>query len=154
MSQTGVSQAEISESADNFERDVVEVPAGASFTVPVLSETLEVRKEPFRTGTVRLHKLVHELPEVISEVLASETIDIERIPMDVLVDAPPPVRVEGNVTVISIVEEVLVVTKQLRVKEELRIIRRQAVSNFYQEVGLRSEEVVVERVESDTPTQI
>ena len=103
---------------------------------------------------MRLHKIVHESPEIISEVLAAESIDVERVPMDVLVDAPPPVRMEGDVTVISVVEEVLVVTKQLRVKEELRIIRKQSVSNFYQEVGLRSEELVVERVESSTPTQV
>jgi uncharacterized protein (TIGR02271 family) len=128
-------------------------PEGSEFTVPVLSEDLEIRKEVVRTGAVRLHKLVHEAPEVISEVLASENIDIERIPMDVIVDAPPPVRVEGDTTVIPVVEEVVVVTKQLRLKEELRITRRQSVSNFYQEVTLRTEEIVVERVDGKSSTQ-
>ena len=117
----------------------------SEMVVPIIREELDVRKEVFQTGTVRLRKVVHETPEMVSELLASENIEVERIPMDVIVDAPPPVRMEGDVTVISVVEEVLVVTKQLRLKEELRIARRQSVTNFYQEVTLRSEELVVER---------
>ena len=119
------------------------------FVVPVLQEELDIRKEVFRTGTVRLRKIVHEVPQSVSEALASENIEVERIPMDMFVDVPPPVRVEGDVTVISVVEEVLVLTKKLRLKEELRIARRRSVSNFYQEVTLRSEELVVERLGGD-----
>lgn len=126
----------------------------SEFVVPVLREQLEVQKEVVRTGTVRLHKLVHETPEMISEHLVSEGVEIERIAMDVIVDAPPPVRVEGDVTVISIVEEVLVVTKQLRVKEELRIGMRRSVSEYRQEVTLRSEELVVERVGEESPAEV
>ncbi len=126
----------------------------SDFVVPVLREELDIRKEAFRTGTVRLRKVVHETPETISEVLASENIDVERLPMDMIVDAPPPVRMEGDVTVISIVEEVLVVTKQLRLKEELRIVRRRSVSNYYQEVTLRSEELIVERADHENPTEV
>ena len=125
--------------------------ASGEIVIPVLREELDVRKELFQTGTVRLRKIVHESPEVISEVLAAENIDVERVPKDMIVDMAPPVRMEGDVTVISVVEEVLVITKQLRLKEELRISRRQSTSNFYQEVTLRSEEVVVEREKSTTP---
>lgn len=144
-------ESEMNKPASNIDEqtDVSEV---AGFTVPVLSEELEVRKELVRTGTVRLHKVVHEEPELVSEVLASENIEVERVPMDVIVDTPPPVRIEGDATVISVVEEVLVVTKQLRVKEEVRITRRKSASNFYQEVTRRREEMVVERAETKNPT--
>jgi uncharacterized protein (TIGR02271 family) len=121
----------------------------SEFVVPVLREDLDVRKEVFRTGTVRLRKLVHEAPETVSELLASENVEIERVSMDVIIDTPPPVRIEGDVTVIPIVEEVLVFTKQLRLKEELRITKRRSVSDFRQEVSLRSEELIVERLDNE-----
>lgn len=126
----------------------------SEFTVPVLREELEIRKEVHHTGTVRLRKVISESPEFISEVLGAENIEIERIPMDVLVDAPPPVRTEGDVTVIPIVEEVLVVTKQIRLKEEVRISRRHSASNYYEEIRLRSEELVVERADAEKPTRL
>lgn len=122
------------------------------FTVPVLREELDVRKEVLRTGAVRLQKVIHESPEAISELLASESIEIERVPMDVIVDSPPSIRKEGDVTVIPIVEEVLVVTKHLRLKEEVRIGKRRSVSEYRQEVSLRREDLIVERVDSDNST--
>ena len=149
MSQTGLSPLK-----EKFDQKLEESSSRSEFVVPVIREELDVRKEVFRTGTVRLRKVVHEQPEMVSELLASENIEIERIPKDVVVDAPPPVRMEGDVTVISVVEEVLVFTKQLRLKEEVRIARRQSVSNFYQEVTLRSEELIVERDGSTTPTEV
>lgn len=136
------------------EFELTQPGSSAEFTVPVIQEELDVRKQVHSTGTVRLRKLVTESPEIVSEVLASENIEIERVPMDRIVDAPPPVRMEGDVTVISIIEEVLVVTKQLRLKEELRITKRRSVSNFYQEVSLRNEEVIVERAEQDIPNPL
>ena len=149
MSQTGLSPLN-----EKFDRELEGSSSRSEFVVPVIREELDVRKEVFRTGTVRLRKVVHEEPEMVSELLASENIEIERVPMDVVVDAAPPVRMEGDVTVISVVEEVLVFTKQLRLKEEVRIARRQSVSNFYQEVTLRSEELIVERDGSTTPTKV
>ncbi len=121
------------------------------FVVPVVGEELNVRKELFAAGTIRLSKVVHETPEVVTENLISENIEIERMPMDVVIDVPPPVRMEGDVTVISVVEEVMVVTKQLRLKEELRMFKRRSVSEYRQEVTLRSEELVVERIDGNSP---
>ncbi len=114
--------------------------------VPVIREELEVHKELRRTGTVRILKTIRELDELVTESLASEAVDVERVPMDLLVEAPPPIRTEGNVTIVPVVKEVLVVTKQLRVVEELRITKRQSISDYRENVTLRAEEVVVERV--------
>jgi uncharacterized protein (TIGR02271 family) len=146
-------ELELPETASDLTLGSRIVTGTSEFVVPVVREELDVRKEVLRTGTVRVRKIVHEAPESVSELLTSENIEIERIPMDVLVDAAPPIRMEGDVTVISIVEEVLVVTKQLRLKEELRIAKRQSRSEYRQEVTLRSEEVIVERLHGETSTQ-
>jgi stress response protein YsnF len=117
--------------------------------VPVLKEELEIRKELRKTGTVRVLKTVRELEEVVSEALASEKVDVQRIPMDLIVDSPPQVRTEGDVTIIPVVKEELVVTKQLRVVEELRVTKHKSVSDYRETVTVRAEEVTVERVNSE-----
>ncbi|MBV8705606.1 MAG: YsnF/AvaK domain-containing protein, partial [Acidobacteriaceae bacterium] len=117
--------------------------------VPVLKEELEVHKELRKTGTVRIHKTVHEIEEAVSESLTSETVDVQRIPMNLVVDSPPPVRTEGDITIISVVKEELIVTKQLRVVEELRVTKRKSVSDYRENVTVRAEEVVVERINSE-----
>ena len=117
--------------------------------VPVLKEELEVHKELRKTGVVRVLKTVRELEEVVSQSLASETVDVQRIPMDLIVDSLPQIRTEDEVMIIPVVKEELIVTKQLRVVEELRITRRRSVSDYKETVKLHAEEVTVERINSE-----
>jgi uncharacterized protein (TIGR02271 family) len=117
--------------------------------IPVIREELEVHKETHKTGTVRIRKTVRELEEVVNESLASETVDVERVPVDRIVDSLPAVRIEGEVTVIPVVREELVITKRLRVVEELRVTKRVSVSEYREPITLRAEEVAIERVDSE-----
>ena len=116
-----------------------------TFVIPVIEESLDVSKGVVETGVVRIHKSVREHQVVISEPLTSETVHVERVPMDVIVDGPLPIRTEGDVTVIPVVEEVLVTTKQLRLVEEVRITRVRSTNVHHQNVTLRAEDVDVER---------
>ena len=114
--------------------------------IPVLEESLEVQKLQVITGTVRLRKVVHEHEAIVDEPLLTGTVQIERVPINRAVEGPVPVRQDGETTIISIIEEVLVVTKQLILKEELRITRHIAETHNPQRVTVRSEEVTVERI--------
>jgi uncharacterized protein (TIGR02271 family) len=113
--------------------------------VPVVEETAVVHKERVVTETVRLHKRVHEDEEVLDIPVQTEAIEVERVPVGRWIDAPIDVRQEGDTTVYPVVEEVLVVEKRLRLVEEVRVTRRQATRQVQERVGLRREEVVVER---------
>ena len=113
--------------------------------LPLIMEEVDIRKEQVTKATFRLTKAVHERPELINEFLTSEHFVVERLPRDELVDTPPTVRFEGDVIVIPVIEEILVVKKELRLKEELRITKKQIVHEHRQEVTLRSEELIVER---------
>ncbi len=117
--------------------------------IPVLQEEIEVHKEIRKTGTVRIRKTVRESEELVHESLAYETVDVERVPMDRFVDTLPSIRTEGEVTVIPVVKEEIVVTKRLRLVEELRLTKRVSVSDYSEPVTLRAEEVVIERVDSE-----
>ena len=61
------------------------------------------------------------------------------------VDAPPPVRREGDTTIVSVVEEVLLVERRLMVREEIRLTTRRSETHDPRTVSLRREVVHVER---------
>jgi stress response protein YsnF len=79
---------------------------------------------------------------------ASESISIETVEIGREVAEAPPVRTEGNVTIIPILEEVTVVTKRLILKEEIRMTRTRTETTSVETVPLRTEHAVVERFSS------
>ena len=113
--------------------------------VPVIEETAVVYKERVTTDTVRLHKRVHEDEQVLDIPVQIEAIEVERVPVGHWIEAPAVVRHEGDTTVYPVVEEVLVTEKRLRLVEEVRVTRRQATHNVRKQIGLRREEIVVDR---------
>jgi uncharacterized protein (TIGR02271 family) len=117
--------------------------------MPVIAETLDVQKRKVQTGGVRVRKVVHEREEVVDEPLMREEVQVKRVPVNRVVDAPVPVRHVGNTMIISLLEEVLVVEKRLMLKEELHITKGEIETYKPQRVTLRSEEAVVERVGDD-----
>ena len=62
----------------------------------------------------------------------------------------PEARQEGDTTIIPIVEEVLVVERQLVLKEEVRIRRVRTTEHHKETVKLRYQEAVVTRQPGDT----
>ena len=116
--------------------------------VPVLVEELEVQKRLVETGKVRITKVVHERETLVDEPLFHDKVAITRVPMQRVVDGPVPVREENGTTIISIVEEVLVVEKRLMLREEIHIRKQRIETHQPQHITLRSEEIRVERVPS------
>lgn len=117
-------------------------------TVPVVAEELSVEKRKVETGRVRITKTVHEHQEVVDELLLQEEVDVRRVAINQVVDAPPPVRYEGDTMIIPLLEEVLVVEKRLMLKEELHVSKRQTSTHQPQQVTLRREEATIERFDS------
>ena len=117
----------------------------ATEVVPVSREELDVGKRTVETGRVAVRKTVSTHEEKVEVPLDHDEVDIERIAIDRVVDELPRQRYEGDVLVIPVLEEVLVVRKQWVLKEELRV-RKRAVRAMHEEsVALRAEHVKVER---------
>ena len=114
--------------------------------VPVVVEELEVQKRVVETGTVRITKVVHEHETVVDEPLWRDNVAISRLPMERVVEGPIPMREEQGTTIISVVEEVLVVEKRWMLREEIHIRKRHTETHQPQQIMLRSEEVQIERV--------
>lgn len=121
---------------------------GARFVIPVLAESIKVGTRSVDTGRgVRVHKTVQEEERVVDPPLLRDELVVERVAVGTIVAEgdPPQARQEGDTWIVPVLEEVLVVQKQLLLKEEVRITRRREPMHAPQTVRLRSEHVAVER---------
>ena len=84
--------------------------------------------------------------------LVVERVEVERVPVNRVVDGPVAVRHEGDTIVVPVTEEVLVVHKQLRLVEEVRIRKVRVEKRDPQRVMLRKDEVTVEPEENSGGT--
>jgi uncharacterized protein (TIGR02271 family) len=113
--------------------------------IPLVEERLEVGKRAVERGRVVVRKRVETREELAEAVLHREELSVERVPLGVPVDAPPPVREEGDVLIVPVVEEQLVVQTRLILKEELRVTRHRRAETFREPVRLRAEVAEVVR---------
>ncbi|USX26736.1 YsnF/AvaK domain-containing protein [Oxalobacteraceae bacterium OTU3CINTB1] len=119
---------------------------GETVTLPVLQEQLHVDTRLADTGRgVRVHKLVRSHRQQVDQTLWHDEIDVRHVPVDRVVSAPPAARYEGDTFIVPVLEEVLVVEKRYRIKEELHITRLRHASQHQETVPLRAEHVTVER---------
>jgi uncharacterized protein (TIGR02271 family) len=119
----------------------------SGITLPVAEEQLEVGRKVVDTGMLRLHKRVDQVPTHVREPVALETVEVRRVPIGRVVDEPPPMRQEGDVTVVPVLHERLVTRKELVLVEEVHLIRRRKVVHAEAQVPLRRERVEVERLD-------
>ncbi|HWJ94872.1 MAG TPA: DUF2382 domain-containing protein [Telluria sp.] len=116
--------------------------------IPIVEEQLAVGTRTVETGRgVRIHKTVTEQPVSIDERLLRDEVEVRHVEVDriVALDQAPAVRYEGETLVVPVLEEVLVVERRLRIKEELHITKARREERFQQTVMLKSEQVSVER---------
>ena len=120
-----------------------------SETIQLLEETLHVSKRDAVTGTVRVSTRTETRDEVAEVALDRNVVDVTRVPVGRLVEAAPPVRTEGNLTVVPVLEERFVVVKQLYLAEELHIRHRVESTVEQVSVQLRRQTATVERVDAE-----
>ncbi len=94
---------------DNFQGNHQGLPARQSQVIPVIEEKLVVTTELVETGSVTVSKKVVEEEVQFDEHITSEQLLVERKEINRYVDtAPPAIRQEGDVTIISVMKEVRV----------------------------------------------
>ena len=119
--------------------------------LPLLAEEIAVSKQVVETGRVQVTRVTREREQLIDELLAHQTVEIERTPMARHVEAMPAIREEGDTVVIPIVEEVLVVERRLFLKEEVRVRRVRSTEIHQETVTLRHHEAVVTHLPAAGP---
>ncbi|MGI4756535.1 MAG: YsnF/AvaK domain-containing protein [Janthinobacterium lividum] len=92
-------------------------------TIPLIAEHLDVTTHLRQTGVVRLQKVVEERTETVEVPLTSRVWDVKHVPVDRVVEEVPDVRQVGDTTIYPVMEERLVVVRQLVLKEEVHVTR-------------------------------
>jgi uncharacterized protein (TIGR02271 family) len=115
--------------------------------LPVMEETLDVQTRRVETGRIRIRKVVHAREEFVDPPLLRDEVEIERVPINRVVEGPLPVRYEGDTMIISLLEEVLVVETRLLLTEEVHITTRRTETHTPERVTLRHEDVTIERID-------
>ena len=120
---------------------------GRDQTIELAEEELRIGKREVERGRVVVRTRVEERDEIAEAVLRQEDVTVERIPVGRPVEAAPQVREEDGVLIVPVLEERLVVTTELVLKEEIRITKKSRTEMVREPVRLRSERVEVERLE-------
>ena len=117
--------------------------------IPLLAEQLKIARQKVLTGGVRVHKTVNERTETIDEPTLKEEMEIQRVPVNQFITEAPAVRYEGDVMIVPLMEEVLVVEKKLVLREEIRITKRRNTLRNPQQYVVRREEATLEQIQPD-----
>jgi stress response protein YsnF len=116
--------------------------------VPLFEEQARVEKRQVTTGRLRVRTVAELVEEIAGATLEEENVEVVRIPIDRVVTKVPAVRTKNRVTIIPVLEEVLVVEKQLVLREELHIRRSLTREKVKVPIKLRRQRAIVERVEA------
>lgn len=122
-----------------------QTPGDNQLLIPVIQEEIRVDKRVVESGKVRISKRISEHEELVDVPLMHEEVSIERVQLNLFVEAMPPVRQEGDTMVIPVVREEIVIQKRLLLVEELRVRKQLIEEHKPQPITLRREEVEIIR---------
>jgi len=117
--------------------------------LPLTEEQIHIEKRRVTTGKVRVQTMVDVSDELVTQELTAERVAVSRVPVNRYVEIAPQIRTEGELTIIPILQEVLVVERKLLLKEEIHIQRTVTTELVTETVPVRKQRAVVESEEID-----
>lgn len=129
-------------------------PLHDSGSIALIEETAQVEKQTVTTGRVTVQTFVDNVEELVRTTLEETHVEVVRVPINRAVDKAPSVRTEGDVTIIPVLEEVLVIEKRLMLKEELHVTRKTGLDNVEVPITLRKQRATIERLDTDAASSI
>ena len=121
--------------------------------IPLPVEEVSVSRREIKQANVQIALNTRTREQLIDEELTHVRVEIERFSIDQTVEAVPPIRQEGDITIIPVVEEVVIVERRLVLKEEVRVRRVSTKEQHQETVVLRQQEAVITREEPDSQSQ-
>ena len=104
----------------NEKKDPVTI---AEEVIPLVEERVRIGKRMREGRTVSISTRPVSETVSLSEPLTREHVSVERVPVGEVIDAVPPVREEGDLTIIPVVEERIRVIVDLVLVEEIHLRR-------------------------------
>ena len=122
---------------------------GSAAALPLSEEIVHISKREVVTGRVQVRTFAETAEKLVREELDTAQVSVTRVPINRIVDEPPLPRTEGDVTIVPVLEEVLVVETKLLLKEEIHIRRSLTKETVEARVPLRKQRAVIEKREGD-----
>jgi stress response protein YsnF len=117
--------------------------------IPLHVEEVSVSRREIKEATVQIALITGTREQLIDEELTHVRVEIERVPIGRAIEVVPPISHEGDLTIIPVVEEIVVVERRLVLKEEVRVRRMSTKEQHQETVVLRQQEAVITREEPD-----
>lgn len=111
--------------------------------IPIVEEQVQIDTRVVELGHVTVQKKVDEFLDERSISLRHQQVEVERVPVDRIIDEIIEPYLDGDVYVVPIIEEEIVITRRLRLKEELRVQRTIGHHEESIQTPFRRERVVV-----------
>lgn len=118
-----------------------------------VEESLHVEKRRAVTGRVRVTTSSDLTEELAHVSLSGELVEVTREAIGREVTEAPQMRIDGDVTIIPVLEEIVVVEKRLVLVEEIRIRKIATTEEVSIPVTVRKQRVTVERLENENPNE-
>ena len=116
--------------------------------LPLRAEEISILTRRVEGDTVHVDTVTHHHERLVELNLTHERVEVEIVPIGRRIDAAPPIRQEGDTTIMSVVEEIVVVERRLVLKEEVRIRRVHVTETHRETVTVRAQDAVVTRTEA------
>jgi uncharacterized protein (TIGR02271 family) len=121
------------------------MPEQVETVIPLYEETVSVGKRPVERGRVRVDVRVAEREQTLQQTLERRDVEVERVAINRVVESAPETRREGDVLIIPVVEEEVVMVKRLVLREEIHVRERTTQRTEQFTVNVRSEKAEISR---------
>ncbi|TJZ79886.1 YsnF/AvaK domain-containing protein [Paracoccus hibiscisoli] len=115
-------------------------------TIPLVEERLTVTKQKRVTDRVRVSTMTETVDSLVPIDFADVEVDVVRVPVERIIDTVPAIVTEGDLTIIPVVEERIVVTRQLVLREEIHIRRTERQETADIPVSIRRQRATIEHL--------
>lgn len=142
ISETSAPHPVVAQAVQETRKDVEAV-------IPLLREDVVIDKRKVEGDRVRVSIETLTETKTVEEELLSDAVDVRRVSFDRPLSEIPEIRREGDVTIVPVVRERLVLKKELVLVEEVHITHRREQQTVQREIDIRRQEPRIERLPKD-----
>ena len=118
--------------------------------IPIIEEDAHLTKRTVATEHVSVRTSFDEEHVVFRDQVQRGHVEITHVARDEEVAEAPPIRTEGEITIVPVVEERLVIEKRLFLVEELHLRRTMRTEDIEAPATLRRTKIAIDREKLNT----
>lgn len=118
-------------------------------SILIMGETASISTRRVASGRVTISTRTEEIDRILPAELASVEVSVVQVPVDRKINSVPEVVAEGDLTIIPVVEERLVVTRELYLREEIHVRRVEKTETVEVPATTRRQTARIERLPAD-----